>query len=55
MKCRLQKKIERTVKEELLLLVEQGYLTEFCKVSSDLVGEEKEKKLAILQDISPQQ
>jgi hypothetical protein len=24
-------------------LVEQGYLTEFCKVSSDLVGEENEK------------
>jgi predicted cupin superfamily sugar epimerase len=37
------KKIERTAKEELSLLVEQGYLTEFCKVSSDLVGEENEK------------
>jgi hypothetical protein len=45
MKCRLQKKIERTIKEELLLLVEQGYLTEFCKVSSDLVGEENEEKI----------
>jgi hypothetical protein len=42
-KCRLQKKIERTAKEELSLLVEQGYLTEFCNVSSDLVREENEK------------
>jgi hypothetical protein len=42
-KCRLQKKIERTAKEELSLLVEQAYLTEFCKVSSDFVREENEK------------
>ena len=38
-----KKKLERTAKEELSLLVEQGYLTEFWKVSSDFVREENEK------------
>jgi hypothetical protein len=49
-KCRLQKKIERFAKEELSLLVEQGYLTEFCKltenskVSNDLVAQARRAK-----------
>jgi hypothetical protein len=45
-KSRLQKKLQQFASQELPILVEKGYLTEFCKltenckVSKDLVGVE---------------
>jgi hypothetical protein len=38
-KCRFQKKLKQFTGQELPLLVEQGYLTEFCKLSQSNLTE----------------
>src|SRR5215210_4935169 len=48
LKSRLQKKVQRFAREELPLLIEQGYLTEFCKVAQPNLTENRMASSALV-------